>query len=311
MLNRLLGLLVLLFSFGTVHSQEPYFLADPTLTPDGETLIFSYDSDLWSVPATGGNALRLTAMLGNETLPRVSPDGQWLAFSSTVDSNTNVYLMAMKGGVITQMTFHDGIDEVDSWSWDSKHIYFTSNRENRFAGYQMSYSGGTPKRLFSNYFDNSHNIAIHPKTDEVFFNETWESKFFSNRKRYKGPYNPDIKSYNPQTKQYKEYTDYPGKDMWPTFDENGTLYLVSDEANGEYNLYTFQDGIKKQLTSFESSIGRPQVSANGSKVVFTKGYQIFLYEVSSGNTQKVAISLANNNPLDCYFMKLVRETLKK
>ncbi|MEO0571518.1 MAG: S41 family peptidase [Bacteroidota bacterium] len=298
MYKRLLCPLALLFLVGAVQSQEPYFLVDPTLTPDGHTLIFSYDSDLWSVPAKGGNALRLTAMSGNETLPRVSPNGQWLAFSSTVDGNTNIYLMALEGGAITQLTFHDGVDEVDSWSWDSTLIYFTSNRENRFAGYQIPYSGGTPKRLFSSYFDNSHNIVAHPETDEIFFNESWESKFFSNRKRYKGAYNPDIKSYNPKTKAYREYTDYLGKDMWPTFDKNGTLYFVSDEANGEYNLYTFQKDTKRQLTSFNSSIGRPQVSTNGSKVVFTKDYQIFLYDVGSAKAEKVVISLANNNPLE-------------
>jgi len=298
MFLRLLRILTIVFSIGIVRSQEPYFLVDPTLTPDGETLIFSYDSDLWSVPAEGGNALRLTAMMGDETLPRVSPDGQWLAFSSTVDGNTNIYLMAIDGGAIRQLTFHDGLDEVDSWSWDSKHIYFTSNRENRFAGYQIPIEGGTPKRLFTGYFDNSHNIIVHPKTDEIFFNESWESKFFSNRKRYKGAYNPNIKSYNPKTKEYKEYTDYIGKDMWPTFDKNGTLYFVSDQANGEYNLYTFQNAAKQQLTSFESSIGRPQVSADGSKVVFTKDYQIFLFDVGTAKAEKVAISLANNNPLE-------------
>ena len=296
--KTLSSLLALVFSALTLQAQEPYFLVDPTLSPDGNTIIFSYDSDLWSVPSKGGNALRLTAMMGDETLPRVSPDGQWLAFSSTVDGNTNIYLMAMEGGEIRQLTFHDGADEVDSWSWDSKNIYFTSNRENRFSGYQIAHSGGTPKRLFNSYFDYSHNIAVHPKTEEIFFNESWESKFFSNRKRYKGAFNPDIKSYHPKTKEYKEYTDYIGKDMWPVFDKNGSLYFVSDEANGEYNLYTLENNDKRQLTSFKSSIGRPQVNVEGNRVVFTKDYQIFLFDVASGSAQKVKISLANNNPLE-------------
>ena len=273
--SKLVVSFAFILSLSSLLAQEPYFLGDPTLTPDGKTLLFSYDSDLWSVSSEGGTAQRLTAMQGDEILPRVSPDGKWLAFTSTVDGNANIYLMDREGGEITQLTFHDGADEVDSWSWDSKHIYFTSSRENRFAGYQIERTGGTPKRLFSSYFDNSHNIAIHPKTDEIYFNESWESKFFSNRKRYKGAYNPDIKSYNPKTKSYQEYTDYLGKDMWPAFDAKGKLFFVSDEANGEYNLYTLDNGTKRQLSFFSSSIGRPQVSANGSKVVFTKDYQIF------------------------------------
>ena len=295
--SKLVVSFAFILSLSSLLAQEPYFLGDPTLTPDGKTLLFSYDSDLWSVSSEGGTAQRITAMQGDEILPRVSPDGKWLAFTSTVDGNANIYVMEREGGTITQLTFHDGADEVDSWSWDSKYIYFTSNRENRFAGYQIERSGGTPKRLFSSYFDNSHNIAIHPKTEEIYFNESWESKFFSNRKRYKGAYNPDIKSYNPKTKSYQEYTDYLGKDMWPTFDKQGQLYFVSDEANGEYNLYTLDNGTKQQLSSFSSSIGRPQVSANGSKVVFTKDYQIFAYDVLSNSSKKVNISLANSNPL--------------
>ena len=40
------------------------------------------------------------------------------------------------------------------------------------------------------------------------------------------------------------------------------------------------------------------MSVDGSKIVFTKDYQIFLYDVAAGNAKKVAISLANNNPLE-------------
>ena len=58
--------------------------------------------------------------------------------------------------------------------------------------------------------------------------------------------------------------------MWATVDRNGSIYFVSDEANGEYNLYTFVNGQKTALTSFKESIKRPQVSADGRKVVFEK-----------------------------------------
>ena len=85
--------------------------------------------------------------------------------------------------------------------------------------------------------------------------------------------------------------------MWVTIDQNGTLYFASDEVNGEYNLYTFKDNNKTGLTKFKSSIGRPQVSANGQKVVFTKDYQIFVYDVSSNKTNKVDITISTNNTL--------------
>ena len=279
-------------------AQEVYFQMDPSISPDGQTIVFSYEGDLWKVMADGGEAQRLTAMDGEETLPRISPDGKWIAFSATQYGNKDVYLMPMGGGEIKQLSFHDAADDVDSWSWDSKEIYFTSSRYNRMGAFKVSVKGGTPKQLFDHYFINAHNLAEHPKSGELFFNETWESKNFSNRKRYKGDYNPDIKSYNPSKKTYKEYTSYRGKDMWATFDKKGNLYFVSDELNGEYNLYTFKGDKKTVLTKFESSIGRPQVSANGQKIVFIKNYQLHIYDVASGKTEKLKISMLTNNTLN-------------
>ncbi|QAA82740.1 PDZ domain-containing protein [Aequorivita sp. H23M31] len=300
-MKNLFSLSILVFLLGTtslLNAQETYIQIDPTLTPDGQTIIFSYDGDLWKVPSNGGEAYRLTAMDGEETLPRVSPDGKWLAFSSTQYGNKDVYVMPINGGEIKQLTFHSAADDVDSWSWDSKEIYFTSSRYNRFSGYKVSITGNTPLRLFENYFNNVHNVVVHPKTGEIFFNESWESKMFTHRKRYKGAYNPDIKSYNPKTKEFKKHTNYIGKDMWATIDKNGSIYFVSDEENGEYNLYTLKGNTKTALTNFDTSIGWPQVSANGNKVVFSKDYQIFLFDVATNKTEKVKIQINVSNTLN-------------
>jgi tricorn protease len=128
-----------------------------------------------------------------------------------------------------------------------------ASRNNRHSGYQVSKNNGTPKALFSNYFNTTHNIAAHPKTEEIFFNESWKSKNFTNRKRDKGAYNPNIKSYYTSTKDYKEYTDYEDKDIWATFDQNGQLYFVSEGNTGEYNLFTFNNTTKTPLTNFKIS----------------------------------------------------------
>tara|TARA_R110002012_G_scaffold263456_2_gene446410 strand:+ start:53993 stop:57154 length:3162 start_codon:yes stop_codon:yes gene_type:complete len=299
-MKALFTLSVVVFSFLFIQNtsaQEAYFLSDPSLSPDAETIIYAYDGDLWKVASYGGMAVRLIAMDGEESLPRISPDGKWLAFTSSQLGNKDVYVMPLNGGPIKQLTFHDALDEVDSWSWDSETIYFTSSRTNRYAGYQVSKNGGTPKALFSHYFNTTHNIAAHPKTEELFFNESWESKNFTNRKRYKGSYNPNIKSYDPTTQAYKEYTDYKGKDMWATFDQNGQLYFVSDENTGEYNLFTFNNTTKTALTSFRTSIGRPQASANGKAVVFEKDYQLYVYDVATKTTRKVNILTPTNNTL--------------
>ena len=293
----LLLLTSLKFIPAAAQGQGAYFTSYPTLTPDGKTVIFSYESDLWKADINNPVATRITAMQGDETRPRVSPDGKWLAFSSNQFGNNDVYVMPIAGGEIKQLTYNSASDEVDSWSWDSKSIYFTSDRYNMFSEYKVGLEGGTPVRLFGNYFNTIHGVFEHPTTGELFFSDTWESYLFEQRKHYKGSYNPDIQSYNPKTKAYKQYTNWIGKDFWATLDQKGDIYFVSDEGNEEYNLYTFVDGKKTSLTQFPTSIKRPFVSANGEKVVFEKDYQLFVYDVASKQTQKLNITISRNDVL--------------
>lgn len=292
-------LIILFFTAFIVTATESqvYFTSEPALSPDGSKIVFAYDNDLWIVPSAGGTAYRVTGMQGRESEPRFSPDGKWLAFTGRQDGNSDIFVMPVNGGKVTQLTFSDASDVVSSWSWDSKTIYFTSNRFNRMNTYAVSITGGTPEQVFPGYFTWVHNFVINPATGNYLFNESWESSYFANRKRYKGAFNPDIKSYNPKTGEFKKLTDWIGKDMWPTVDKNGHIYFVSDEANSEYNLYTFINGKKTQLTDFDLSVKTPQVSADGNYVVFDKGFQIFLYNVASKKSSKVDIQLPENNTL--------------
>ena len=297
-INTCLLTATLAFSSLAAHAQtSPTFISYPTLTPDGQTVVFSYAGDLWKVDADGGQALRLTAMRGDEIAPRVSPDGQWLAFSANQFGNHDVYVMPLAGGDIRQLTHHDASDEVDSWSWDSQTIYFTSGRYNRFTSYAVAAKGGTAERLFPHYFNTIHGVVEKPD-GELLFNNTWESYFNANRKRYKGTFNPDIMGYHPSTKAFTQYTDYEGKDFWASVDRQGNVFFASDEANGEYNLYTFANGVKTALTQFDTSIKRPAVSANGTKVVFEKDYQLYVYDVAAKATSKPEITVGRNALLD-------------
>lgn len=297
---KLIFLFVATCFFGVSNAQNSsaYFLSNPCIIPDGQTIIFSFEGDLWKADVASKKALRLTAMQGYETSPRVSPDGNWLAFTGRQYGNADVYLMPINGGDITQLTFHSANDEVTSWSWDGKTIYFNSNRVGFIAGFTIATKGGTPKRVFgNNFFQYDHNLVQHPITNEIFFNDTWESITQVQRKRYKGAFNPEIQSYNLTTKQHKKYTNWLGKDFGATIDKTGNIYFISDEANGEYNLYTIENGKKKALTKFNSSIKMPMVNANGGKIVFEKDYQLWLYDVKKGNAEKIEITIARNNIL--------------
>ena len=290
------SLFVFLFEL-TAHGQaDVYFASTPSLNPDGSEVIFAYEGDLWKVATAGGTASRITAMDGNESYPRVSPDGKWIAFSSEQYGNNDIYLMPYNGGEIKQLTFNSSNDQMETWAWDSKTIYFQSNRYNSRSAYSVSVDGGTPKRLFEHYFNWPHNLAIHPD-GSIYFNESWESSNQVARKRYKGAFNPEIKSYNQKTGDFKVHTNYDGKDMWATIDRKGNLYFVSDEANEQYNLYALANGNKTQLTSFNTSIKTPQVNANGGKIVFERDYQLYVYDVASKKSEKLKISIFENSTL--------------
>jgi tricorn protease len=293
-------LLLVLFSISAFAQHDwrsdVRFLGDPTISANGD-IVFTYDSDLWGINIDGGLAIRLTALDGEETNPNISPDGNWIAFTSNQYGNNDVYIMPATGGEITQLTFHQANDQVESWSWDSKKIYFSSNRYNRITAFEISAEGGTPSRLFEHYHNTVHNLAEHPTSGDFYFNESWESFIFPQRKRYVGSFNPDIKSYNPKTDTYTEHTNWEGKDFSPTIDQNGKVYFVSDEANNEYNLYTLENGQKKQLTRFNTSIYNPSVSPDGSVVVFERDYELYKYDIASNRATKIDVTITKNNTL--------------
>ncbi|MEC4112915.1 S41 family peptidase [Myroides pelagicus] len=297
MIKNTITLLALTLITTAWGQDKAKFLSSPSLSPDGQTAYFTYNGDIWQVPTQGGEALRLTALEGEATNPRVSPDGQWIAFTSTQYGNKDVFVMPLTGGKIIQLTYHQANEEMESWSWDSKKIYFTTNAYNNFASFEISRDGGTPTPLFTNYFNYTNGLVTTPN-GEYLFTSSMESANQTARKRYKGENNPDILGYNPKTNTFKSHTTYNGKDFNPTVDREGNIYFISDENNGNYNLYTIKDGVKTALTSFDTSIKTPYAAADGSKVIFEKDYELYLYNTASNTSEKLAVNIHTNTAIE-------------
>lgn len=278
-------------------AEQAGFMTDPAPSPDGQTLVFCFEGDLWQLNRSTHEAFRLTAMQGYERDPVFSPDGRWLAFSGTQYGNPDVFVISAAGGPVKQITFHDAADQVEGWTWDSQHILFRSNRENAATVYRVPVEGGHPERLFSHYFNVVHHVAVHPVSGELFFNDTWESLRMASRKRYQGQYDPDIQSWHPETKKHQVYTEWDGKDMWVSIDRQGQVYFVSDQHTGQYNLFRLEQGQPLQLTSYPTSIYHPQVSADGSVVVFEKDYQLWVYDVATEKARQEPVRIIRNSLL--------------
>jgi len=99
---------------------------------------FVYAGDIWTVDANGGDAKRLTSHKGLELFPKISPDGQWIAFSAEYSGSRQVYIMPATGGTPEQLTWYNdvgvmpprgGYDRVIlDWSPDSKKVLVRMNR---------------------------------------------------------------------------------------------------------------------------------------------------------------------------------------
>ena len=278
-------------------AQNIRFASHPSLSPDGKQIYFSYDGDIYSVPATGGQATAVITMFGEQDSPLVSPDGKWLAFSSDIQGNTDVYAVPLGGGNAVQLTFHEAPDVPISWSADSKYIYFESTRESaRKTSFRVAVAGGTPQLMFDGFFNTIVNLVENPKTGEFLFNESMESLSFPTRKRYVGAHNPNIKSWNPKSKTYTELTDYEGKDQWPMADKDGNIYYVSDQLNKESNIVKYVKGAAPvQLTTFDKSVQYPNLAYGGSAMVFLKDYEINLLDLPSGKVSVPQISIASGS----------------
>ncbi|MDG2240022.1 MAG: CehA/McbA family metallohydrolase [Longimicrobiales bacterium] len=85
-----------------VHYEETSYRTAPTWTPDGTALVFASDAagsyDLATVPATGGNRVRLTNEPLDEFSPALSPDGTLMAFVGNHEGPTSLYVTSRFGG---------------------------------------------------------------------------------------------------------------------------------------------------------------------------------------------------------------------
>jgi tricorn protease len=121
--------LILAFSIAAIAGDDAIGMLFPAISPDGSQIAFSYQGDIWTVPAVGGNARRLTVSIAFDRSPVWSPDGTQLLFASQRDGNYDLYVMPATGGEPKRLTYSDADDYPSDWSPDGKRVLFTTYRD--------------------------------------------------------------------------------------------------------------------------------------------------------------------------------------
>ncbi|MGI8844313.1 MAG: TolB family protein, partial [Gemmatimonadaceae bacterium] len=63
------------------------------LSPNGQTIVFDLVGDLYTIPAAGGKATRISEGMAFDGQPRYSPDGNRIVFVSDRSGSDNLWVM--------------------------------------------------------------------------------------------------------------------------------------------------------------------------------------------------------------------------
>lgn len=294
--------IILILSF-FAHSQSvDRLFRFPAIS--GDTIVFTYAGDLYSVLKTGGEARKLTTGDGYEMFARFSPDGKTIAFTGQYDGNTEVFTIPAKGGEPKRITYtatlsRDDISDrmgpnniVTTWTPDGKNIVYRSRKQsfNSFVGslYSVPKNGGMSEPLplptggFCSFSPDGKKLALNRVMREF---RTW--------KYYQGGMADDVWIYDFETKTTENVTNNNAQDIFPMW-YGKRIFFLSDRDR-TMNLFSYNTETKEthKLTQFkEYDIKFPSIK--GSQIVFENEGYIYVYNIDIQKLEKVNITINND-----------------
>ena len=88
--RRLTLMATILMAIVATAQTNPLWMRFCAISPDGQTIAFSYMGDLFTVPAQGGTAHQLTTNAGYDAYPVWSPDARSIAFASAREGSLDL-----------------------------------------------------------------------------------------------------------------------------------------------------------------------------------------------------------------------------
>ncbi len=267
---------------------------------DGQSIVFSYAGQLYTVSATGGTARRLTDAPGYAIFPRFSADGTQLAFTAQYDGNTEVYVMPPAGGVPKRLTTSATLTRDDlsdrmgpnnivfGWRNTAAEVVFRSRWQsfNPFIGqlYTVGLDGDIPAQL---PVPRGGFVSYSPDDTKIAYNRIFRE--FRTWKQYRGGMADDIWIFGFKSGALENITDNPAQDIFPMWAPNGKIYFVS-ERTPRANLFSYDLATKqtKQVTSFDTFDVKFPSLGKGA-IVFEQAGQIWRFDLVTEKSAPVPI----------------------
>ena len=274
----------------------------------GDRILYVCEDDIWSAPVQGGAAARLTVSFGTCSFPRFSPDGSWIAFVSTDEGNPELYVMPAHGGEPRRLTFLGAtLMWTTGWSEDGSAIYFVSNAATWYEGetrpFAISRDGGDPREL---NLGHARALAFGPQGRLAIGRNAADPARW---KRYRGGTSGEIWIDAHGTGTFARLALPDGNPCWPMWIGDRIYFLADHEGIG--NLYSCAldgGGIVRHTHESEYYVRFP--STDGTRIVYSAGAEIVLYDVAADATHRIEIETHSAMPQTARRFEKASESLE-
>jgi len=297
--NYLSLLLILTFCISISAQDHPLWMRYPAISPDGNSIVFSYKGDLYKTDLQSGLSMALTLHNAHDYMPVWSHDGEKIAFASDRYGNFDVYVMDANGGKATRVTYHSANDFPSDFTVDDASVVFSSSRldmatNQQFPSgvlpelYQVAIGGGIPTQVLTTPAQDAR-VAKDGSFMVFHDRKGYEDAF---RKHHTSSVTRDVWKYTFATEDYQKLTTFAGEDRNPVISaDQKTIYYLSEQS-GTFNIHKMSaDGdMDEQITSFENHPIRYLTVSDKGTLCFSFNGEIYLKKQGE-EPEKVVIQL--------------------
>lgn len=282
-----LSIIATALSLAAVSQTTPHWLRKSSISPDGKTVAFAWQGDIFTVPVGGGQAKQITSNPAFDTDPIWTPDGSSIVFSSQRELSKDIWLISSEGGSPTRLTTYTGSETPIAVTPERDVVFCSDIQIDPYFGgipgyeqlYKVSLEGGNIKQLYpfqaGNFSKNTQGVILY---------ENIPGREDAMRKHHHSSVARDI--WKIEDGSFTRLSTFEGEDRNPVFASDGRTYYFLSERSGSFNVWKGsidgKPGEERQLTHFTTHPVRFLSAASDGTLCFS--WNGDLYTMKEGGT---------------------------